>query len=180
VKLERKSENIYFLARIQAGFKTRAEAAERLDISYDSLADYETGITAPSEDMVFEMAELYRDRTLIIDHFLQTRTGKYMRQEFGIGERAGELPMAAIGFISPALGVEDVIKKITEIVKDKVVSRDELSAARAVKKELRELTGQGCRLLLELDVAEANLQKTSGKTKTALPSGSQRKLKYAI
>jgi transcriptional regulator with XRE-family HTH domain len=179
VKLERKSENIYFLARIQAGFKTRAEAAERLNISYDSLADYETGITVPCEDMVFSMAELYRDQTLIINRFLQTRTGKFIQQEFGIGERTGELPVAAIGFISPALGVEDVIKKVTAIVKDKVVSRDELPATRAVKKELRELTGQGCRLLWELDIAEANLQKASGKPKTVLPDGSRRKLSCA-
>ena len=61
------SRNIYKTCRKAAGF-TQEAAAERLDISVESLRAYETGQRVPADDMVDLMSILYNSMYLIVQH----------------------------------------------------------------------------------------------------------------
>jgi hypothetical protein len=167
--LERKSENMYFLARVKSGFKTRAGAADRLNVSYDSLADYETGVTVPNEDIVFAMAEVYKNQMLIVEHLMQTRTGKFLRERFGLDFEVGELTRATLGFVNCHRHVN--LDRLISAVWDGQITQDELPDVECVEA----LTRQSNQLLWALREAE----KPRGKAKTVLPDGLQRKLRYA-
>lgn len=61
--------NIYKIARINAKDKlTQQTAAERLHISSRSIADYETSVTVPPDDIVCSMIELYQNKWLGYQH----------------------------------------------------------------------------------------------------------------
>jgi hypothetical protein len=174
VDMTEKTENIYLKARMAASklypsLRVRGVAAEELHVSIDSLFNYENGKTAPNEDMVFSMAELYGDQRLIVNYFLQTRTGRFLREQFGLDFEVGELTRATLGFVNCHRHVD--LDRLISAVWDGEITPDELPDVQRVEA----LTRQSNQLLWALREAE----KTPKKPKTALQSGN-RKLKYAI
>lgn len=174
--MDSKSENIYLKSRLAAGFDNRGVAAEKLHISYDSLFNYESGKTVPNEDMVFAMAELYQDQMLIVEHFKQTRIGKFMQEKFGLDYQIGELSRAALGFVDGVWNIE--VQKLIAIVRDGIISQDELPDAQHMRDVIREIVIRSFPLIWELNEAVTKL-KASEKTKTVLPDGHRRKLSCA-
>lgn len=61
------TKNIYAAARLACGL-TQERAAERLAISVRSLADYETGIRRPCDEVLVRMTEVYNAQYLPLQH----------------------------------------------------------------------------------------------------------------
>lgn len=59
--------NIYKAARLAAGL-TQERAAEMMSISVRSMADYETGVRVPNNDVVNQMVMCYNSQLLAIQH----------------------------------------------------------------------------------------------------------------
>ncbi|NSW92860.1 MAG: helix-turn-helix transcriptional regulator, partial [Firmicutes bacterium] len=68
--MQRTCGNIYQTARKVAGL-TQEQAAERLNVSVRSLADYEIGKTVPKDDIVCAMMRSYGTRWLGYQHLHQ-------------------------------------------------------------------------------------------------------------
>lgn len=65
----------YQIARDTTYF-TREYAAEKLEVSVRSLADYELGKTVPGDDIVCKMIELYGTEWLGYEHLKSTEIGQ--------------------------------------------------------------------------------------------------------
>lgn len=89
--------NIYQLARNVACL-TRDVAAELLNVSVRSLADYEAGKTIPHGDIVASMTEIYGTRWLGYEH---------LRQSTELGRE-----------ILPAINIDDIAKSVLVLQKE--------------------------------------------------------------
>ncbi|MGN0985715.1 MAG: helix-turn-helix domain-containing protein [Candidatus Enterenecus sp.] len=65
--------NIYKAARLAAGL-TQERAAEMMSISVRSLADYESGVRVPHNDVVNQMVMCYNSQMLAIQHIRESTT----------------------------------------------------------------------------------------------------------
>jgi transcriptional regulator with XRE-family HTH domain len=180
--MEYKSGNIYRKYRFAAGFHNLRTAAERLHVSYDTLLNYENDKTKPNEDMVFLMAEIYGDQMLIVENFEKSRTGKFLSEKFGLDYQVGELSQAALGVISGCKHVD--LGRLADITWDGQITPDEFRDADTLEIKLNFLVRQGMQLLWTLKEVKRlrtkEIKITPEKTKTALQSGSQRNLEYAV
>lgn len=67
--------NIYKIARNSAGL-TQEYAAELLHISTRSLANYESGVTEPTSDIVHAMMDVYKAKWLGYEHLRMSAVGQ--------------------------------------------------------------------------------------------------------
>jgi hypothetical protein len=195
VKLDFKStnkaeatENIYLKARMAASavnssLRVRGIAAEELHVSVDSLFNYENGKTVPNEDMVFNMAELYGDQMLIVEHFMQSRTGQFLKEKFGLDCQTGELSQATLGFIKGHKHID--LERLIAVAWDGEITSEEKRDARLLETNVSFLVRQSIQLLWALQEnryleTERQTKVAPEKPKTALQSGSRRKFKYAV
>lgn len=117
------SSNIYKKARMAAGI-TQERAAELLDISVRSLADYENGVRVPQCDVVDGMVTVYNSQLLAVQHVrMEAQAIRDILPEV----RAMRLPEAVLTLVHAIYDFSDdrLDRELIEIARDGVISEDE-------------------------------------------------------
>ena len=86
-------ENPYKIARKMAGF-TQERAAVLLNVSVDSLRDYEADLRPVPNDVAFAMCGVYNANHLAIEHLRMSSIGRAALPKF----KLCELPVAVLGY----------------------------------------------------------------------------------
>lgn len=117
------SRNIYKKARMTAGL-TQERAAELLDISVRSLADYESGGRVPQCDVVDGMVTVYNSQILAVQHVRME--GQAIRDILP-EVQAMRLPEAVLTLVKGFYDFTDnrLDRELIDIARDGVVSEDE-------------------------------------------------------
>lgn len=130
--MERECPNLYKRARLSAGL-TQEAAAERLDLSPESMKQYEGGHRVPPDDVVARMVEVYRLPWLALEHSQATDTLGVLPEV-----EPRPLPMASIALrnrLHDATGRLDALLRIAE---DGVIDDTERPEFDDIVSELRE------------------------------------------
>lgn len=129
--------NIYKTARAAAGF-TQEAAAERLDISVESIRAYETGQRIPPNEVVELMVILYNAQHLAFQHLRETNAlyGRIVPQ---VDERS--LMEAALRIRNRLSRIEKrgSLDRLMEIAEDNIIDDEERPEFMAIVTELREI-----------------------------------------
>lgn len=136
--------NIYKKARVAAGIKSQQIAAEHLHISVRSLADYETGVTVPPEDIVCGMIELYGNRWLGYQH-LQAHSEIGRRYLPKIQET--DLAVAVLRLQKEVRDIDSIQSTMIQVACDGIVEHHERSLWGNVEKEISEVAGAAMALV---------------------------------
>lgn len=112
--------NIYQRAR-KTTLLTQEEAAERLDISPETLKRYEGGRLTPSDETVARMCEIYGTDWLALEHAKATDALGVLPD--GVGAKS--LMQSAIALINRLRPVHDSIGSLLQIVEDGRVDESE-------------------------------------------------------
>lgn len=130
--MDKKCPNLYQRARLSAGL-TQERAAELLNLSPESLKQYEGGRRIPPDETVARMVEAYRCPWLALEHAQATdRLGVLPKAE------PRPLPMASIALrnrLQDATGRLDALLRIAE---DGVIDEAERPEFDSIVVELRE------------------------------------------
>ncbi len=116
------ADNMYAIARLNAGFTSRDKAAEGLPFCARTLAEIELGET-PTPDQVNYMAIRYNHNTL---------TAWYCAEECPIGQRYAhrveekDLSGATIGLLKGFNAAKKYIERLIEIAEDNAITDDEI------------------------------------------------------
>ena len=130
--MDKKCPNLYQRARLSAGL-TQERAAELLNLSPESLKQYEGGRRIPPDETVARMVEAYRCPWLALEHAQATDTLGVMPE---VTPRP--LPMASIALrnrLQDATGRLDALLRIAE---DGVIDETERPEFDSIVVELRE------------------------------------------
>lgn len=129
--------NIYKTARTAAGL-TQEAAAERLDISVESIRAYETGQRIPPNEVVELMVILYNAQHLAFQHLRETNAlyGRIVPQ---VDERS--LMEAALRIHNRLSHIEKrgSLDRLLEIAEDNIIDDAERPEFMAIVAELREV-----------------------------------------
>ena len=129
--------NIYKTARAAAGL-TQESAAERLDISVESIRAYETGQRIPPNEAVELMVILYNAQHLAYQHLRETNAlyGRIVPQ---VDERS--LMEAALRIHNRLSRIEQhgSLDRLLEIAEDNIIDDAERPEFMAIVAELREV-----------------------------------------
>ena len=112
--------NMYQRAR-KVTLLTQEEAAERLDISTETLKRYETGRLTPSDETVAKMCETYGARWLALEHAKATDALGVLPD----GAEPKSLMQSAISLINRLRPVHDSMGSLLQIVEDGRVDETE-------------------------------------------------------
>lgn len=124
--------NLYQRAR-KATRLSQEEAAERLELSVESLKQYEGGRRVPPDDVVARMVEVYDLPWLALEHSQATdRLGVLPEVE------AKPLPQATITLTNRLRDAADCIDGLLRIAEDGVIDESERSEFDVIVQELRE------------------------------------------
>ena len=138
--------NIYKTARRSAGL-TQEAAAERLDLSVESIRAYETGLRVPPNDIVERMVECYGLQYLAYQHLKETNAlmGRVVPQlePRGVMEAVVRLNNRLNRFAR-----EHSADRLLEIAEDGRITEEERPEFEAIVADLREIIRGG----LELEV----------------------------
>lgn len=123
--------NLYQRAR-KSTFLTQEEAAERLDLSVESLKAYEGGRRVPPDDIVARMCEVYRVPWLALEHASET-------DELGVLPEVApkSLPMASIALTNRLRDSADLLGGLLRIAEDGVIDDSERREFDTIVAELR-------------------------------------------
>lgn len=136
-------ENIYKIARKSAGL-TQIQAAEAINVSVRSLADYETGVTIPPDDVVCRMIEAYRAPWLGYEHLkYSTAVG----QKYLPDIKFSDLARAVLRFQKEVKDLESVDRTLIEIACDGEVDETEKPKWREVTKEVEDVVSAALAIL---------------------------------
>lgn len=135
--------NIYKKARLSAGI-TQQIAAEKLHISVRSLADYETGVTVPPDDVVCGMIELYKNRWLGYQH-LQANSDIGRRYLPEIQET--DLAVAVLRLQKEVRDIDNIHSAMVEVACDGVIEDHEKTTWKNIEKEVSEVAGAAMALV---------------------------------
>ncbi len=132
--MPQESRNIYQIARESAGM-TQERAAERIDVSVESLRAYESGRRIPPGDVVIRMVDIYDARYLAYQHLKAEEVGRRFlpKVEFR------DLPSAILRLQKE---VNDFLKRrdqLIDIASDGIISADERPAFDEIMKELDDI-----------------------------------------
>lgn len=131
-------KNIYQTARKIAGF-TQERAAELLGLSPRSLADYETGVRVPPNDVADRMVTAYNSQLLAVQHLrASTQFGRNLLPEvpsMGLPEAVLTLVDAVYDFADDRLD-----RELIDIARDGVISADERERFDRVVEKIRTIT----------------------------------------
>ena len=130
--MQQQCPNLYKRARLSTGL-TQEAAAEKLDLSVESLKQYEGGRRIPPDDVVARMVEVYRLPWLALEHSQATDTLGVLPEV-----EPRPLPMASIALrnrLHDATGRLDALLRIAE---DGVIDDTERPEFDNIVAELRE------------------------------------------
>lgn len=113
-------ENPYKIARKMAGF-TQERAAVLLNVSVDSLRDYEADLRPVPNDVAFAMCGVYNANHLAIEHLRMSSIGRAALPKF----KLCELPVAVLGLLDAVQKFVDKNPEIISITADGVISPEE-------------------------------------------------------
>ena len=130
--MQQQCPNLYKRARLSTGL-TQEAAAEKLDLSVESLKQYEGGRRIPPDDVVARMVEVYRLPWLALEHSQATDTLGVLPEV-----EPRPLPMASIALrnrLHDATGRLDALLRIAE---DGIIDNTERPEFDSIVVELRE------------------------------------------
>lgn len=131
-------KNIYQNARKVAGL-TQERAAELLGLSVRSLADYESGLRLPPNDVADRMVTAYNSQLLAVQHLrASTRFARELLPD--VGEMA--LPEAVLTLVDAVYSFADdrLDRELIDIARDGVISEDERERFDHVIDKIRDIT----------------------------------------
>lgn len=132
------SRNIYKKARMTAGL-TQERAAELLDISTRSLADYEAGVRMPSNGLVDGMVTVYNTQILAVQHL---RNSAQAARDLIPEVDAMRLPEAVLTLVDAIYDFADdrLDRELIDIARDGVISPDERERFDRVVQKIKAIT----------------------------------------
>lgn len=132
------SRNIYKKARMTAGL-TQERAAELLDISTRSLADYEAGVRMPSNWLVDSMVTVYNTQILAVQHL---RNSAQAARDLIPEVDAMRLPEAVLTLVDAIYDFADdrLDRELIDIARDGVISPDERERFDRVVQKIKAIT----------------------------------------
>lgn len=130
--------NIYKKARMAAGI-TQERAAEFLDISVRSLADYESGVRMPSNGLVDSMVTLYNTQILAVQHL---RNSALAARDLIPEVDAMRLPEAVLTLVDAIYDFADdrLDRELIDIARDGVISPEERDRFDRVVQKIKAIT----------------------------------------
>lgn len=130
--------NIYQTARKVAGL-TQERAAELLALSPRSLADYESGMRLPPNDVADRMVTVYNSQLLAVQHL---RNSTQFARELLPDVRSMTLPEAALTLIDAVYAFADdrLDRELIDIARDGVISENERERFNHVVERIRNIT----------------------------------------
>lgn len=130
--------NIYQSARKIAGL-TQERAAELLNLSVRSLADYETGQRLPGNDVVTDMVTVYNSQLLAVQHL---RNSSRFARDLLPDVKEMALPEAVLTLVDAVYSFADdrLDRELIDIARDGVISEDERERFDHVIDKIRDIT----------------------------------------
>ena len=130
--------NIYQSARKIAGL-TQERAAELLGLSTRSLADYESGLRLPPNDVADRMVTVYNSQLLAVQHL---RNSTQFARELLPDVQSMTLPQAVLTLVDAVYSFADDRRdrELIDIARDGVISADERERFDRVIDKIRNIT----------------------------------------
>lgn len=130
--------NIYQSARKIAGL-TRERAAELLGLSVRSLADYESGLRLPPNDVADRMVTVYNSQLLAVQHL---RNSTQIARDLLPDVKEMALPEAVLTLVDAVYAFADdrLDRELIDIARDGVISEDERERYDRVIDKIRDIT----------------------------------------
>lgn len=130
--------NIYQSARKIAGL-TQERAAELLGLSPRSLADYESGLRLPPNDVADRMVTVYNSQLLAVQHL---RNSTQFARELLPDVQTMALPEAVLTLVDAVYSFADdrLDRELIDIARDGVISADERERFDRVIDKIRNIT----------------------------------------
>ena len=130
--------NIYQSARKIAGL-TRERAAELLGLSVRSLADYESGLRLPPNDVADRMVTVYNSQFLAVQHL---RNSTQIARDLLPDVKEMALPEAVLTLVDAVYAFADdrLDRELIDIARDGVISEDERERYDRVIDKIRDIT----------------------------------------
>lgn len=130
--------NIYQNARKIAGL-TQERAAELLKLSVRSLADYESGLRLPPNDVADDMVTVYNSQLLAVQHL---RNSTRYARELLPDVHTMALPEAVLTLVDAVYAFADdrMDRELIDIARDGVISEDERERFDRVVEKIRVIT----------------------------------------
>ena len=142
--------NIYQLARNNAGL-TQEQAASLLNVSTRSLGSYETGVTIPNGDIVYNMVDIYDANWLGYEHLrLSTKVGQRCLPEIN----CSDLAQSVLTLQKESTDVENIKPHMIKIASNGRVDEDEIDMWEKVTKEILEMAGAALSVVYHKEVKE--------------------------
>lgn len=136
--------NIYREARVSAEL-TQIMAAEYLNVSVRSLADYETSKTIPGDDIVCTMVKIYKARWLAYKHLKEnTMIGKLFLPDVEFAD----LARTVLRLQKELADLKKVTDSMIEIACDSIVDDTEKQLWDKITKEIDDVAGAAIALVL--------------------------------
>lgn len=131
-------KNIYQAARKIAGL-TQERAAELLGLSVRSLADYETGVRIPPNDVAERMVTVYNSQLLAVQHL---RNSSQFCRGLIPDVQPMALPEAVLTLVDAVYDFADdrLDRELIDIARDGVISEDERERFDRVVDKIRAIT----------------------------------------
>ena len=174
--MQQQCPNLYKRARLSTGL-TQEAAAEKLDLSVESLKQYEGGRRIPPDDVVARMVEVYRLPWLALEHAQATDTLGVMPE---VTPRP--LPMASIALrnrLHDATGRLDALLRIAE---DGIIDNTERPEFDDIVEELRETMAAIYQVIYsgaKKERPEAGTSERSGKKVCGLEQSTLERVNYS-
>lgn len=130
--------NIYQSARKIAGL-TQERAAELLGLSTRSLADYESGLRLPPNDVADRMVTAYNSQLLAVQHL---RNSTQFARDLLPDVQTMALPEAVLTLVDAVYSFADdrLDRELIDIARDGVISADERERFDRVIDKIRNIT----------------------------------------
>lgn len=130
--------NIYQGARKIAGL-TQERAAELLGLSARSLADYESGLRLPPNDVADRMVTVYNSQLLAVQHL---RNSTQIARDLLPDVKEMALPEAVLTLVDAVYAFADdrLDRELIDIARDGVISEDERERYDRVIDKIRDIT----------------------------------------
>lgn len=136
--------NIYATARIEAGF-TQEHAAELLNVSIRSLAEYESGKRIPQDDIVCSMIENYRSLTLA---YLHLKNSTEVGRKYLPDIHTADLAQSVLRLHKEVDDLKHVTPDMFEIACDGSIEDHESKRWSDVTKEVKDIAGAALSMLV--------------------------------
>ena len=132
--------NIYQSARKIAGL-TQERAAEMLGLSPRSLADYESGLRLPPNDVADRMVTVYNSQLLAVQHL---RNSTQFARDLLPDVQSMTLPQAVLNLVDAVYAFADsrADRELIDIARDGVITEDERERFDHVVKQIQHITAE--------------------------------------